>query len=1265
MKKITTLLFFLAVFTKTYSQSPNWIWSTSPSGNAGNYGLCVDQNGFIYTSGDYFNSLTIGSSTITSAGSQDMHLEKHDSLANPLWVKTYGSSDDGDWINDICLDAAGNVYSFGLFASDSIMFGSTKYYNGMFPFGGFSTMDVFILKHNSAGNLLWSKKAGGTKNDFSGDIKTDNAGNIYVTGTFCSSTFGFGSPLLTHASPGSNYEYYLIKLDAAGNTLWAKQSSPGSGADWGISLAVDAADNVYTAGKFSKANVTFGSTTLTNSFSGTFDMFIVKYDPSGNVLWAKSVGGSDDETSLSLSLDMNDQLLVTGTFGSASVTIGTTSLTNSGPVGKKDIFVAKYSSSGNPMWAKKFGGADDDMAIAAEYDSYQNIIIAGDFASPAITFGATVLNNTGPSGTYDLFVTKLDSLGNTLWAKTAQGSGSDHIRGLAITANDKILVSGSFSGTSSTISFGSVTHSSGFSGYGSSLFIAKLNNIVLTTIAGNVLDIGVNFSTGSLDSIDLSGCQVKLFQGSTLISTQTTNSTGDFSFTGLTSTNYKVVVTYTSGYPVAVTYNNLDPGDVLTDVPLPYTLIGQANDLIDSLETKLFTTNMFYNAVTFNTEADGYNETNIQSLLNSWQNISGANAENVTNSMARLIIAQRALNGFSKDAAVMMSETVVSSFDFGKTIYSIAVLDKKIEKMIDALPGVSIKKGLIKVFKKSIMLTSALFLKTVVVNSLNCVDESVLNSNAKARLEGVMDMLVDEAKSKDPEQFDASTAEKIVKELIIEQATPFFYSNVYVDMLTQINVTKTYTDGATYNVNGNFDDAYYTADSLLQTSHFRSNLAKSKVNDLRSVSKISGTASDLVLQAGVITSLFDGGALLTVSSILKGISVAASGAALVTSVKRIANIKNELGLATYKSFKSMGPVTDLPDPFSLENRTSAFLNAKDNYNSHLFSIGADIAGGFRVQAIAKMDSLVVYDSILQYALNDALIPIYIAAPYATSVITNFDSIFNMTVIDKASLSMTNRMAVNYNMIAYLIDSTNTAIVDSLALVIIETTVSNNQLDTEINNMTDSISSIPVAGQIFVTSTIIPKPMQHNTVYPVVVSYKNYGTVTADSVFARLDLMPGFTCTQDSTYIGSIPVGGTGNITYNITSPNFDTISYFTVVFYSTNATSDGVGASLLVHDTTSTLNVKNSSDLENNFKVNPNPFQSSTLISYAIPQDANVLLEVYNVLGAKIENLYSGKRAAGEYMLNWDTTNRLKQGVYFIRLVVNEKSSIRKIIILE
>src|SRR5690606_8330373 len=123
------------------------------------------------------------------------------------------------------------------------------------------------------------------------------------------------------------------------------KSADGIYGDGGYGISTDANGNVLVTGFFGSPSITFGSTTLTNASStGKDELFIVKYDPNGNVLWAKSAGGINGDWGNSISTDANGNVLLTGYFSSSSITFGSTTLTNAGSY---DIFIAKYDSSGN------------------------------------------------------------------------------------------------------------------------------------------------------------------------------------------------------------------------------------------------------------------------------------------------------------------------------------------------------------------------------------------------------------------------------------------------------------------------------------------------------------------------------------------------------------------------------------------------------------------------------------------------------------------------------------------------------------------------------------------------------------------------------------------------------------------------------------------------------------------------------------------------------------------------------------------------------
>jgi hypothetical protein len=130
--------------------------------------------------------------------------------------------------------------------------------------------------------------------------------------------------------------------------LWAKSAGgitagPNTG-DWAEGISTDASGNIVVTGKFSSPTITFGTITLTNTDSFALgDVFVVKYDPSGNVLWGKSVGGTGDDLGYGISTDASGNLVVTGHFSSPTITFGATILTNSFLGGS--MFVSKLSST--------------------------------------------------------------------------------------------------------------------------------------------------------------------------------------------------------------------------------------------------------------------------------------------------------------------------------------------------------------------------------------------------------------------------------------------------------------------------------------------------------------------------------------------------------------------------------------------------------------------------------------------------------------------------------------------------------------------------------------------------------------------------------------------------------------------------------------------------------------------------------------------------------------------------------------------------------
>jgi len=460
---VLTLVFVIALQNqKGLAQTPNWSWARSAgsTGYEAALGTASDNNGNLYVIGWYSSAtITFGSITLTNpgVGSGDIFLVKYDATGNTIWAKTFGGT-DGDIGNAIALDALGNIYITGWYASSTISFGTSTLTNG-----GLGN-DVFIVKLSSLGTELWSKTAGGTSSDRGYGITVDPSGNVFTTGAFMSPTINFGTGILTNAS--ATNDFFITKHDTNGNTLWAKKAG-GTNADTGFSIASDSLGDVYATGAFASSSIDFGSGALANSTTGTQDIFVVKYDGLGNAVWSNRSGGSADDAANGIAVKKND-VYVTGGFSSASITFSTTTLNNNS-AGTSDVFLAKYDLNGNLIWANSAGDADSDAGNSVAIDTLGIAFITGFFISNSITFGGNALTNSG-AGYRELFVTAYNSNGNVAWAKSAGGGTFDEV-GNTITVNNTgaIYVGGMFN--SGSVSFDANTL---FKGCGDDVFVAKL-----------------------------------------------------------------------------------------------------------------------------------------------------------------------------------------------------------------------------------------------------------------------------------------------------------------------------------------------------------------------------------------------------------------------------------------------------------------------------------------------------------------------------------------------------------------------------------------------------------------------------------------------------------------------------------------------------------------------------------------------------------------------------------------------------------------------
>ena len=293
------------------------------------------------------------------------------------------------------------------------------------------------------GDFVWAKRMGGTGADEGRGIALDSAGNVYTTGRFEGTVdFDPGAGTFTLTSAGDN-DIFVSKLDSEGNFLWAKAMGGTSG-DEGRGIALDSAGNVYTTGRFEgTADFDPGTGTFNLTSAGGLDIFVSKLDSEGNFAWAKAMGGTHYDLGYGIAVDSVDNVYIVGAFGGTAdfdPGAGTFNLTSAD---WNDIFVSKLDSAGNFVWAKGMGGTHDDYGFGIAVDSASNVYTTGRF-SDTVDFdpGAGTFNLTSAGGD-DIFVSKLDSAGDFVWAKGMGGTGY----GIAVDSAGNVYTTGSFIST--------------------------------------------------------------------------------------------------------------------------------------------------------------------------------------------------------------------------------------------------------------------------------------------------------------------------------------------------------------------------------------------------------------------------------------------------------------------------------------------------------------------------------------------------------------------------------------------------------------------------------------------------------------------------------------------------------------------------------------------------------------------------------------------------------------------------------------------------
>jgi hypothetical protein len=469
-------------------------------------------------------ALLVASTLLSSKIVQSAQLS---SLAYPTalvkdWVRTWGGTSN-DSVHNVAVDPSGNIYIIGEYAG-TVDFDPNPLKTDSRTSTNNNT-DAFLSKFAPDGTFLWVKTWGGgpasiipgVGRDVANGVGIDSQGNVYVSGPYQYTVDFNPDPNVTisyTSNATSMNNIYLSKFAPDGTFYWVKTWGPSDGGAESYNLTVDAADNIYVVGDFSgTTDVNFNPwdpehpdshrnhPKLQDGFM-YFDAFLSKFDPSGNLQWAKTWGGEGYDDGPGVVVDGLGNVYVSGMYSSQDVDFDPGDGVVSSPAHDSgsvvDVFLSKFSADGSFQWVKTWGGqGKDDVGQTVAVDGDNNIYIAGRFASINCDFDpGNAVDPHSSNGDLDAFISKLDSSGNFLWARTWGGPGWDAPGDLQFDQSGNVFVAGFFVNTVNFAPGGSnIITSNG----GRDAFFSKFSSdgayLWTKTWGGSGEDSGINLTT--------------------------------------------------------------------------------------------------------------------------------------------------------------------------------------------------------------------------------------------------------------------------------------------------------------------------------------------------------------------------------------------------------------------------------------------------------------------------------------------------------------------------------------------------------------------------------------------------------------------------------------------------------------------------------------------------------------------------------------------------------------------------------------------------
>lgn len=429
-------LSLLLVPLQSISQSvnPEILWATY-FGSPGD-----DFTGNVVTDKDdniYITSIVKSGAPTTSGvhktnyggGTSDAMLAKFDKDGKLLWSTYFGGTgEDTAWILASASDGSVAITGYTNSISGIASTGSHDV-----SFGG--SFDIYLAVFEPNGKLRWSTYFGGLGTEGESSLTIDSEDNIYLAG-LTSSTTGIATDSAYQSTKKVGEDAFLAKFDNKGKLLWSTYYG-GAGADYFFNLETDSEDNVYAAGYTTSGQLASAGAFKT-SYGGNGDGLLVKFNKSGERVWATYFGSGGKDEIYTMGIDHDDNIYILGPTTSTGgiATTGAFSMTNSG---KQDVLIAKFKTTGELIWSTLFGGEEWDTVFGCDFDEENNIYIS--IMSQSIGFPLTddVIGPYYIGGPWDAVFCKFSPGGILKWSTFFGGDGNDRAIDISLDSQQNIV----------------------------------------------------------------------------------------------------------------------------------------------------------------------------------------------------------------------------------------------------------------------------------------------------------------------------------------------------------------------------------------------------------------------------------------------------------------------------------------------------------------------------------------------------------------------------------------------------------------------------------------------------------------------------------------------------------------------------------------------------------------------------------------------------------------------------------------------------------